>query len=56
MSHWLQANQQLDAHQLTALEQQVESEIDAAVAFAEAAPLEPTETLLDYLVTEAPHE
>ncbi|WP_409422672.1 pyruvate dehydrogenase (acetyl-transferring) E1 component subunit alpha [Pseudaeromonas sp. ZJS20] len=56
MSHWLQANHQLDPHQLTALEQQVESEIDAAVAFAEAAPLEPTETLLHHLITEESHE
>lgn len=56
LSQWLRTNDQLEDAQLTALEQRVESEIDAAVAFAEAAPLEPNEGLLHDLVTEVPHE
>ncbi|WP_028862676.1 pyruvate dehydrogenase (acetyl-transferring) E1 component subunit alpha [Psychromonas aquimarina] len=56
LTHWLKSNHQIEAEELQAMEQAVDREIDAAVADAENAAVEPLEGLLTHVYAEAPHE
>lgn len=46
---WLQKNSHFQDHELTQIESAIAQEIDAAIAFAEAGQLEPTEELTRYV-------
>lgn len=55
LSHWLKENHQIEPEELQAMEIAVEKEIDEAVRYADAAEIEPVESLLKHVYKEVPH-
>lgn len=54
LRRWLLDNHQADAATLVRIEAEVEAEIDAAVAFAQAGTLEPVSELERFVLAEVP--